>query len=235
MTDTLETKGDVAIALKPVLPPLIEPSFSFAEYSAEETQKFIGILHADPTIQFLKKRDLVIPVISDSRIEEIFGQNSDSAKMIIGYLVDFMHAVPIADRFTDHSVRNGWKKKMIEEQGVRFFDFYNDYNQLKVNNLQRPLGIELLANIAHEEKHNPLFNSLKHTHAELMSAMTGHRVSVEITEDGQNKDLIISAKGQLGDAKNYHERDLEGKLRVVHFFEDKIVGVLNKLSGEQQK
>lgn len=236
MDTTTEGKEVAIITTKPTLPAIKEPSFSFGDFTPEETRSFTEILKKDPHIKFLEKRNLVIPKVTDEKVVDIFGTN-EGVKVAIGYIKDFMQAVPIADDFTNHREgRNGWRKVMLETHGRRFFDFYNLYNQLRICNLQSPLGYtEFLSRLAHSEKYNPFFERLKRTHAELMSAITGHPVSVEITDGDQDKVLTIDAKSQLGDAKDYDSRDLEGRLKVVHFFEDKVLDILKEISGEQQK
>lgn len=172
-------------------------------------QRMREILTTEHGVIFFPKRKLLIPEITDFQIYMHFEWNQQEyIRGNIDEINTFLNGHAVGDRFgNDHNSRRQWRLKMYQQYGDIFKQTYYENNQFRVNNLgMMRLNIKDFGKYAAQ-------NELK-KHLFLIA-----------------QSLEDALKGSLTGNKKYNdESDLNNKLTIVHYFEDKTIAALNLIA-----
>ena len=172
--------------------------------------KLIKYINRELGLVFFEKRLFHKPEFEDHNLIKLVGEsNLVKAKDHLAELSNFLDYYPVGDKFRDHPTRLKVRDKVrkhLKNENPKFEAYFNllyvTNNQFNLNCFS-PLtnGILFLSLLAENEENAELSNKLKMIYEQL-------RVK------SNNKD----------DA--YDKLTLKKKLKVIHFYEDKIIEVL---------
>jgi len=165
-------------------------------------------------VYILHKRDLVIPNPDLGVVSSVVGvRKVRQAYQKFQIFNDFLHMYPIADRFNkDHHARVAWSGVMSKKIGSTVFQrLYEGRNQLRLNILSAPvLALINLCGLINESKQPNVIERLNGIEQQISKVFEGyHPVTNQY------------------DGKKYGDRELEEKLQVVQFMEDRCIDILN--------
>ena len=176
-----------------------------------------NILRTDHHVVFFPKRQFEIPQVKDETVTNSFGEKNLKPVMnIVKRLFKYLDGQPVGDNWgKNHEERRKWRTKMTLEYGSTFLEVYQDRNQFRVNNLSLVrFSIDHLRDLAEMSDNTNLSRLLSKIYTEIDIKLNG--------EDPETKRKIGQAYSEL--------ETLQDKLEVVHFFEDKILEVLEMLT-----
>lgn len=169
---------------------------------SEELKQVLQNKHG---VVFFPKRDLEIPKIPDEKISSLVGdKNLVDVQKLIQYLVEFLGGQAVGDKWgKNHDGRMEWTEAMAQKYGSGFVDLYHENNQFRGNSLSvTRFTIDILRESLEICGHHNLADKLKKIHQEMSTRL-----------------------------QNYNQLEsLDDKLKVVQFFEDKILETLQLLT-----
>ena len=165
-------------------------------------------------VHILPKRNLVIPKPNSAKVFSTVGvRKVHQAREMFQVFDDFIHMSSIADKFNkDHHARVAWSGVMSQRVGETVFKrLYEERNQLRLNVLSVPvLALVNLIGLINRSKHPEIVERLNEVEEQISDVFTGyHPVTHKY------------------DGKKYSDRELEEKLQVVQFMEDRCIDILN--------
>lgn len=168
-------------------------------------------------VYIMPKRELVIPNPDLIIVTSMVGiRRVHKAYQRFQTINDFLHMYPIADRFNrDHRARVAWSGVMSARIGLTVFKrLYSEKNQLRLNVLSYPvLALSNLQGLIDQSKHPDIIERLNEIEEQISRIFEGyHPVTYQY------------------DGKEYGDRELEGKLQVVQFMEDRCIDILSVFS-----
>ncbi len=161
----------------------------------------------------LPKRTLVIPQPILKIVANIVGKEYvPNAFDKFQAMQDFLHQEPIADRFgQNHGARRKWLGEMRTYLGVEVLgELYENRNQLRLGLINDP--VLALVNLQR-----------------LIKVPQGRNILERIKEINQLINKVFSGYNSVTgeqDGNKYNDRDLDGKLEVVRFMEDRCIDTL---------
>lgn len=165
-------------------------------------------------VYILPKRALAIPRPNQAKVFSTVGARKiRQAYEAFQIFDDFIRMSPIADKFNkDHHARVVWSGTISQRVGETVFKkLYEERNQLRLNVLSVPvLALVNLIGLIDRSSHLEIVQRLNEIEKQISDVFTGYH---PITHEY--------------DGMNYGDKELEEKLLVVQFMEDRCIDILN--------
>ena len=195
------------------------------QLTEEKFSSVMEFLHSELGLVVFKKRSLAIPTPSPIGLKMVEDNDGRGrSERSLGILKSFLEGVAVGDKFGNNHA-NGrepargaiYVRLKVEDEKLAeaFWSFYSTNNQFKLNKLSMVvIRTQTLSELAEENGNHKLA---------LRLAVITNQLGAEI----HGTDIETQKKIK----PSYDETDsIEDKLKIVQFFEDKIIEAINLLS-----